>query len=145
MNCIQTQEITLHPSLMIQREDGKSYTILIDEDRGHMAGEIAKSALLNQSVIIGQDVRGYENYFWFPNFFDVEERRNCTLGVYDLLQVDEESLMKYAKYQVAKDGSIHVNIPDAVAFIKTLLSLKFGQSVKIDTIALTPGGSIWTK
>lgn len=144
MNCVHTENFSITPTMTISRDDGKSYTILIDESKEHMMGEIAKSALLNQSMIIGQDVRGYENYFHFPNMFDIESQRNCTLGIYDLLTVDEESLQKYAEHQVAKDGTIHVNIPDAAGFIKAFLALKFNQQIKIDTIALTPGGAQWT-
>ena len=76
--------------------------------------------------------------------FDIESQLNCTLGIYDLLTVDEESLQKYAEHQVAKDGTIHVNIPDAAGFIKAFLALKFNQQIKIDIIALTPGGAQWT-
>lgn len=144
MNCAHTENFSIAPAMVITRNDGKSYNILIDESKEHMMGEIAKSALLNQSMIIGQDVRGYENYFHFPNMFDIESQRNCTLGIYDLLTVDEESLQKYAEHQVAKDGTIHVNIPDAAGFIKAFLALKFNQQIKIDTIALTPGGTQWT-
>lgn len=144
MNCAHIENFSIAPAMVITRNDGKSYNILIDESKEHMMGEIAKSALLNQSMIIGQDVRGYENYFHFPNMFDIESQRNCTLGIYDLLTIDEESLQKYAEYQVAKDGTIHVNIPDAAGFIKAFLALKFNQQIKIDTIALTPGGAQWT-
>ena len=82
-------------------------------------------------------------FYHFPHFFDIEEKQACVLSLYDLMTVDEESLQQYAQHQVAKDGSIHVNIPDAAGFIKSLLALRFNQPIKIDTIALTPGGSTW--
>lgn len=143
MKCTQPNVVSLSPHLTIERDDGKSYTILIDENREHMGEEVAKSALTHQSMIIGQDTRPYEEFYHFPHFFDIEEKQACVLSLYDLMTVDEESLQQYAQHQVAKDGSIHINIPDAAGFIKSLLALRFNQPVKIDTIALTPGGSTW--
>ena len=77
MNCIHTESFSVTPTMTISRDDGKSYTILIDESKEHMMGEIAKSALLNQSMIIGQDVRGYENYF---HFLIIGFRFSCLLS-----------------------------------------------------------------